>query len=120
MSNQSVSQKTCRPSYNNALTNAAVALKAGPGHLFKVTAFQPAANAATYIQWYNVLQADVVVGTTLPVYVMYIPAGAGATIEEFIDNTAPFFDVAISYAATTTPTGAGAPANAIQISLLYA
>jgi hypothetical protein len=120
MSSEITKFRDCLPSYNNALTNAAVALKATQGYLCKVTAFQPAANAATYIQWYNEAQALVVVGTTLPVYVMYIPAGASATIEEFVENTAPFFNKAISYAATTTPTGAVAPANAIQISLLYA
>lgn len=120
MSNDSVKQKTCTPTFNNALTAAAVALKATQGHLFKVTAFQVAANAATYIQWFNKVTTNVVLGTTVPDYVMYIPAGASEIIEEFVDNTAPFFSTAISYAATTTPTGLVAPANAIQVSLLYA
>lgn len=107
------------PHYDNAVTAAAEALKATNGFLYKVYAFQPAANAATYIQWFNRAAADVVLGTTAPDYVQYIPAGASGFIDDF-NNNAPFFNTAISYAATTTATGAVAPANAIQMSVLYA
>jgi hypothetical protein len=119
MSTELTKFRPALPRYNNAVTAAAVALKATNGFLYKVYGFQPAANAATYIQWFNVPAANVVLGTTVPDYVQYIPAGASGFIDDF-NNNPPFFNTAMSYAACTTATGAVAPANAVQLSILYA
>jgi len=119
MSSELTKFRPTLPHYDNAVTATKETLKAANGFLYKVYAFQVAANAATYIQWYNALIADVTVGTTTPDYVQFIPAGASGFIDDF-NNNPPFFNVGMCYAATTTPTGNGAPANAIQMSVLYA
>jgi len=108
-----------KPVFNNAVSGTAIAAKAGPGFLFKVLATQPAANTATYIQWFNTAAADVIPGTTAPVWVQFVPAGASGFIDDF-NNNAAFFSTAISFLAATTATGAVAPANAIQVSYLIA
>jgi len=119
MSSELTKSRPCLPRYDNSVTAVVEALKATNGFLYKVYAFQPAANAATYIQWFNKKAADVTLGTTAPDYVQYIPAGASGVIDDF-NNNAPFFNTAMSYAATATATGNGAPANAVQLSILYA
>lgn len=119
MSSAITQYKTCVPTYLPAVTNTATDLKTKQGFLYKVLAFQPAANAATYLNWYNKTAANVSIGVTVPDYVQFIPAGASACIDDF-NNNAPFFSTAISYSATTAAGGAVAPANAIQVSVLYA
>lgn len=77
--------------------------------------FDNTANAAaTFIQIFRKLPADVVLGTDAPDYVLVIPANQALNFQ--FDADAPLlFNQGFSGAATTTRTGNTAPASAIEV-----
>lgn len=99
---------TCTPKHVPALTNAAVAVKAGKGAVCWYDLFNPSA-ADAYVQIFDKAAADVAVGTDKPVLSIGIPAGGRAS--GTAESTG--FLTAIAAAATTTVEGAIAPATAI-------
>ena|SRR6266568_1754792 len=98
-----------------ALTNAAVAAKASAGAVGGWVIHNPAA-ATTFVQVFNLAAASVVLGTTVPAFVIGLPAGATANVE--ITLGIPL-STAISWAATSTALGAGAPSTAAVAALLF-
>lgn len=91
-------------------------VSATPVQVFGWNIFNDSA-ASIFVQFYNATAANVTVGTTTPVLTVGIEAGKSVDMEW----TNPIrFDTALSVAATTGPTGAGAPgANECIINLLY-
>lgn len=87
-----------------ALTNAAVAIKAGPGKIVGGDFFN-ASNATVYIQIFDKKAADVVLGTDVPILAIGIPTGQRAP---FLSGGSGF-RVGISAAATTGAANAVAP-----------
>lgn len=91
-----------------ALTNAAVAIKNGPGKIEGGDFLNPS-NATVYVQIFDKKAADVTLGTDTPVLAIGIPTG----------QRAPFptgktgFNTGISAAATTGPANAVAPSAAV-------
>lgn len=98
-----------------ALTNTKVAVKASAGTFGGYMAYNPNA-AVAYIQVFDVASASVTLGTTTPTYVIALPPAAAANVEFTLGiNHA----TAITLAATTAPTGAGAPSSALTGFFLF-
>jgi len=88
----------------------AQAIKASSGTLVRLTV-DNADTAKIYVQLFDLAIGDVTVGTTVPKYVIPVPAGA-----MYDDKLVMDFATAISYAVTSTPTGLGATGATITLS----
>jgi hypothetical protein len=95
--------------------NTAQVCKAGSGNLYKLDIYNSNA-AIAFIQLFDVAAGSVTVGTTTPKYVLTIPPQGAASIDFAIPMS---FDTAITYAATTTPTGSGDPTVGLTFSAVY-
>ena len=98
------------------LTNVAQGTQ--PVHFFGYHFYNPNAGATAFIQIFNKSSSDVVVGVTTPDYVIPVPgSAAGSPGVAQIQWVRPLlFNLSISIAATTTPTGGialGSPCDAI-------
>jgi hypothetical protein len=100
---------------DDALTNTAVAIKASGGQLGKLYCYNPNASVV-YIQTYNVAAGSVTVGTTAHAQSYGIPATNAAG---FSISPGDQYSTAISYAATTTPSGSGQPGTALTCNVSY-
>jgi hypothetical protein len=97
-----------------ALTNAAQAIKASSGTLQGWIVTNPNATNM-WMQFYNTASGSVTVGTTNPLFTIQVPAGlSGLIIPGGIG-----FSTAMSWSATSTAGGNGAPAVALDAVALY-
>jgi len=102
--------------------NTAQAVKTSAGQLYGFELTNTNAVDA-YVQFFDLATGDVTVGTTTPKVSFLVPAAetsttvAGATTKHFDDPVG--FDVAITYACTTTATGAVDPTIGIICNFLY-
>lgn len=104
------------PSSQTALTNTVVAIKTSAGQIGGLDVYNPNASAV-YLQFFNLTTANVTLGTTTPTFVKGLPGTAAANINW---GAGIAFNTAISWAATTTPTGNTAPGSALTGFALYA
>ena len=100
--------------------NTAQTMKAGMGrlHFLEVSNI----NAAdAYLQLFDVLAANVTVGTTTPKMTLLVPKGDGANRGAMDVTFDPpvNFDVGITYACTTTATGNGDPTTGLVVNAGY-
>lgn len=102
------------PLFDSDADNSAQAIKASTGRLFSLDVINPNPTAC-YVQLFNAATASVTVGTTVPNYVIYVPANGSVSK----DWPGLFFATAITYAATTTATGAGDPTTGLTLSASY-
>jgi hypothetical protein len=98
-----------------ALTSTAQAIKSGAGKLKGYYIYNPNATAA-YVPFYNVAQASVTVGTTNPLFMLTIPPASAANLwmESGVN-----FSTAMSWSATSTAGGNGAPTTALDAVAWY-
>lgn len=106
---------SCTAFRDAALSNSAVSVKASAGKLKRYYIFNPD-SATCMLQIYNVASGSVVVGTTVPIMTLPIPAGGGAN-DSSIEGWN--FDTAISLAATTTAGGSTACGANLVVNLCY-
>lgn len=85
---------------------------AGPHRIFTYNLYNPSA-AVAFVQFFNKVAAPTV-GTDAPLDWIAIPPGG---VVDGAWAVSPAFDLGLWVAATTTPTGAAAPASALAISL---
>jgi hypothetical protein len=102
------------PLFDSDADNTAQAIKASAGRLFSLDVINPNPTPC-YVQLFNAATASVTVGTTVPNYVIYVPASGSVTKEW----PGLFFATAITYAATTTATGSGDPTTGLTFSASY-
>ena len=97
------------------MTSTAQAIKASAGKLKGYYIYNPNA-AAAYVQFYNTAQASVTVGTTNPLFMLTIPPGSAANLwmESGVN-----FSTAMSWSATSTAGGNGAPTTALDAVAWY-
>lgn len=102
------------------VTNTAVAIKAAAGSVFDVRVINPNA-AIEYLKFFNVAAASVVVGTTVPVFTVPIPASSFVTMSNEIRAQFEFTTaIAIFCTSVLADTGAQtAPAVALPVELGY-
>lgn len=102
---------------NTALSNTAVAVKSSAGNLYYYHVYNTNSSDC-FLQFYNVAQGSVTVGTTTPDLTFVIPGGGGVLDGSF--DSSPFsFSTAITIAATTTITGGTAPGTGFLVALGY-
>lgn len=99
---------------STALTNTAQAIKASAGVLKGWYIYNPNASAQ-FVQFYNTAQGSVTVGTTAPLFMLTIPAGSAANLS--MVNIG--FSTAMSWAATSTAGGNGAPTTPLDAVCFY-
>lgn len=100
---------------STALTSTAQAIKGSAGLLCGYYIYNPNATAQ-FVQFYNTAQGSVTVGTTTPLFMVTIPAASGANLA----FTFPvIFSTAMSWAATSTAGGNGAPTTALDAVAWY-
>jgi hypothetical protein len=98
-----------------ALTSTVQAIKGTPGCLYGYYIYNPNATAQ-FVQFYNTASGSVTVGTKNPLFMLTIPATSAANL---FSNTGIQFGTAMSWAATSTAGGNGAPATAIDAVAFY-
>ena len=99
-----------------ALTSTAQVIKASAGQVYGWYIYNPNATAQ-FVQLYNTAAASVTVGTTSPLFMLTIPATAGANVE--FTNGITFSNAGFSIAATSTAGGNGAPTTALDAVIFY-
>jgi hypothetical protein len=102
---------------STALTNSAQAIKGAAGVLYGYYLFNPNSTTA-YVVFYNTASGSVTVGTTNPLFVIAVPPTAAANL--WMQPGGITFGTAMSWAATSTAAGNGAPATALDCVAWYA
>lgn len=90
-------------------------VKASAGQLYGWYIYNSNSSAA-YVQFFDVANASITLGTTAPTFALGIPASSGANV--FTDSGIAFA-TAINWAATTTRTGSTAPTNTVDVNFFY-
>lgn len=98
-----------------ALTSTAQAIKASAGCLYGYYIYNPNSSAA-FVQFYNTASGSVTVGTTNPLFMLTIPASSAANL--WIGEGV-LFSTAMSWSATSTAGGNGAPTTALDAVAWY-
>jgi hypothetical protein len=97
--------------------NTAQAARASACHLAYLHVINPnTANA--FIQLFDAVVADVTVGVTTPRQSYFVPA-EGAFDLPVGGMPGMWFDVALTYACTTTATGSGDPTTGLTVSMVF-
>jgi hypothetical protein len=99
-----------------ALTSTAQAIKGSAGTLLGYYVYNPNATAQ-FVQFYNTASGSVTVGTTTPLFMITVPAGSAANL--WMQPAGIAFSTAISWAATSTAGGNGAPTTALDAVAWY-
>lgn len=99
-----------------ALTSTAQEIKASAGTLVGYYIYNPNASAQ-FVQFYNTAQGSVTVGTTAPLFMLTIPAASAANL--WMQPRGVSFSTAMSWAATSTSGGNGAPTTALDAVCWY-
>jgi hypothetical protein len=100
---------------NLALAATKAVVVAGPVLLFNILGYN-SGGAASYLQFFDALTADVTVGSTTPTFVIPLPASGGYDAEYQLPEG---FRIGIVIACTATATGSGAPGAAAMVKLGY-
>ena len=113
-------QEACSMLFDSDGDNTAQVVKAAAGKLYGLEVSNPNATDA-WIQLFDVAAGSVTVGTTTPNQSYLVPAGNGVDYGGMDkDFTIPInFVTAITYACTTTPTGAGNPTIGLIVNARY-
>jgi hypothetical protein len=98
-----------------ALTSTAQAIKGSAGRLHGYYIYNPN-TSAVFVQFYNTASGSVTVGTTTPLFMITIPSSSAANLA--IPGGVAF-GTAISWAATSTAGGNGAPSTALDAVAWY-
>jgi hypothetical protein len=98
-----------------ALTNTAQAIKASAGSLLGYYIYNPN-SSAMFVQVYNTASGSVTVGTTSPLFMLTIPAASAANL--WMPGGIAF-GTAMSWSATSTAGGNGAPTTALDAVAWY-
>ena len=105
---------------NIAVINTAVAVKGAAGIIYGYHIFNPG-SSLTYVHFYDMAAASVVIGTTNPVLSLALPSTANGQVG--LDSpslpTGVNFTTAISIACTTGLSGSGVPSSSVLVNILY-
>lgn len=109
------------PFLDTSVTSTAELMVAGPTLLHQIHCDNIDATDG-YVQLFDaVIQTDVTLGTTVPTFAIFIPAGnatlRGAVTEVFAEGLS--FKLGIVYAVTTTISGSSAQATVAPVSAVY-
>jgi hypothetical protein len=101
--------------FSGSIGAVATAVKVSAGRLYGWEIFN--SNVSTiYVQFFNLGTGSITLGATAPFFSLGIPAGAAANVFAPVGIG---FSTAISFAITTTRTGAVAPTNTVDVNFWY-
>ena len=103
--------------YRLALSNTVVDVSTSRANFYGFL-FENNHTATVYVQVFNKLASNVVLGTTVPDRTIMVPASA-AFGKDATDFPLLYCDVAMSIACTATRTGAGAPGAALTSNVWF-
>jgi hypothetical protein len=108
---------------DSAMGNSADGIKASSAKVYSVTIDNSAnGGAASYVKLYNLASGSVVVGTTAPDEIIYVPGGAVIT-QYFFTGAAQgkVFGTSLSAVCVTTggTAGSSSPASSVIVSVSY-
>jgi hypothetical protein len=106
-----------QPFFNGAVTNSAINVKAAPASFYGFALGNTTAAAVCYLQMFNTAAANVTLGTTVPV--LSLPVLTPGTLALSFENSPVPFNVAMSIAATVTPTGNGVCAAPMTVNIFF-
>lgn len=101
--------------------NTAQAVKTRPGDIYFIEASNPNVVDA-FLHLFDLAVAGVTVGVTTPKLSLLVPAGSSSSVRGGVDkffNPPIGFGTAITYACTTTPTGADDPSTGLTVNIGY-
>jgi hypothetical protein len=97
---------------NAALTNSVVQVGTTAAHSLYGVEFINTGAATAYVQVFDLASGSVTLGTSVPKWFFWVPAG-GAYEVKYAGENRILFSTAMSFAATTTVNGSTAPSTAI-------
>ena len=100
-----------------ALSNTVLSVRGGPTTVWGWTFHNPNV-AESWVQFFNKQPVDVVLGTTAPDYTLKL-AGSSETVLFLEGASGVPFSTGLSWATTTTETGATGPSSAVSSYLVY-
>ena len=101
----------------SAITTA-VTVDASAGSFYDYAATNTNASTGYWVEFFNASSGSITLGTTPPVWMMYVPPGPSGTVEHFAMPHA--FSTALSVAFVTSPDGAlAAPSSTCYASVSY-
>lgn len=101
--------------FDDSVVEVKQSVVAGPVLLFNILGYNSGA-AASYIQFFDALSANVTVGTTVPKFSIPLPITGGYSD---VYSLPEGFRTGIVIAVTATATGAGAPNAGALVKLTY-
>lgn len=101
--------------YDDSVVQTKQAVVAAPVMLFNILGWNSGASTS-YLQFFDALEADVTVGTTVAKFTIPLPATGGYDAELQLPEG---FRTGIVIACTATATGSGAPAAGALVKLSY-
>lgn len=101
--------------YSASVGATATSVKSSGGVLYGWYIYNVNA-AVAYVQIFNLATGGITLGSTAPTLSLGIPPGGAANVE-FVNGLS--FATAISYACTTTRTGASGPVSTLDVNFLY-
>ena len=107
---------------DTAIGNTADAIKSGSARLYSVIIDNSLNGSAVYVKLFNLASGSVVVGTTAPDEVIYVPASSVITQNYFTAAAAgKVFGTALSAICVTTggTAGSSAPASNVNFTAQY-
>lgn len=111
-----------RTNFQSALVATAVAVKTSGGKLYGLEVSNPN-TVSEWVQIFDLVAADITLGTTAPKLSLLVPKGASATDAGGMDKlweAGIAFEIAITVYATTSPTGSTAPGTGLTANILFA
>ncbi|MHB8638017.1 MAG: hypothetical protein ACYC96_16280 [Fimbriimonadaceae bacterium] len=101
-----------------AAITTAVTIDSSTGSFYDYAAANASATTGYWVEFFNAASGSVTLGTTAPVWMMYVPPGPSGTVEHF--SVPHAFGTALSIAFVTAPNGSSAaPASTCYASVSY-
>jgi len=107
---------------SSAMGSTVEGIKASSAKVFSIIVDNSLNNAATYVKLWNVASGSVVIGTTAPDEIVYVPANAIVTQVLYTGaSQGKTFGTALSAAAVTAggTAGVAAPSSATVVTINY-
>lgn len=108
---------------DTAMGNTADGVKSSSAVIFSISINNSANGSAVYVKLFNLASGSVVVGTTAPDEVIYVPGSAIVTQNYFTSGSTPgkTFGTALSAICVTTGGTAGstAPSSNVSVTISY-
>jgi hypothetical protein len=105
--------------FPNLGTGAVLPISIGPSRLFGLYAINTQATTAAYVQVFDAIVGNIVLGTTIPDEQLFLSAAAPSTAFIQLPRNGLYFANGISVQSTTTPSGNTGSASGVYVYAMY-